>query len=42
MRLAAEGKLHVRIARTYPLKEAAEALELVETGHPGGRVVLLP
>lgn len=40
--LAAEGKLEVVVARTFPLAEAAAAHELVATGHAGGKVVLLP
>ena len=42
IQLAADGKLDVLIAKTFPLSEAAAALELVATGHPGGKVVLLP
>ncbi|MGH1524315.1 zinc-binding dehydrogenase [Leifsonia sp. L25] len=30
------------IARTFPLTEAADAARLVESGHPGGKVILLP
>jgi NADPH2:quinone reductase len=40
--LAGEGKLTVRVARTFPLAQAAEALEFVASGHPGGKVILLP
>ncbi|MET0784326.1 MAG: NADP-dependent oxidoreductase [Leifsonia flava] len=40
--LAGRGELTVRVARTYPLAEAAEALALVGEGHPGGKVILLP
>lgn len=40
--LAAEGKLEVVVARTFPLAEAAAAHELVAAGHAGGKVVLLP
>ncbi|MGW7003336.1 NADP-dependent oxidoreductase [Streptomyces sp. NPDC054933] len=40
--LAAEGKLDVVIARTFPLEQAAQAHRLVATGHAGGKVVLLP
>lgn len=39
--LAAEGALTLPIAATYPLAEAQDALRLVATGHPGGKVVLL-
>jgi NADPH:quinone reductase len=40
--LAAGGDLIVPMARTYPLAEAAAAVELLRTGHPGGKVALLP
>ena len=40
--LIARGEFEVDIARTFPLAEAAEAARLVESGHPGGKVVLLP
>ena len=40
--LAAEGKLVVPVARTFPLTEAVAALELLQTGHPGGKLALLP
>jgi NADPH:quinone reductase-like Zn-dependent oxidoreductase len=39
---AAEGRLRVVIARTYPLTEAAEALRFVRDGHAAGKVALLP
>jgi NADPH2:quinone reductase len=40
--LAAEGRLTVPLARTFPLTEALAALELVRSGHPGGKVALIP
>ncbi|WP_330285717.1 NADP-dependent oxidoreductase [Streptomyces sp. NBC_00576] len=40
--LIEEGRLHVPIWRTYPLAEAAAALDLSRTGHVGGKIVLLP
>ncbi len=40
--LIARGEFEVDIARTFPLAEAAEAARLVESGHPGGKVVLRP
>jgi NADPH:quinone reductase-like Zn-dependent oxidoreductase len=40
--LAASGKLTVRVARTYPLADAAEAHRFVADGHAGGKVILLP
>ncbi len=40
--LAATGELVVPIARTFPLDEAPDALRFVATGHPGGKVVLIP
>jgi NADPH:quinone reductase len=40
--LAAEGRLQVPIARTYPLAEAPEALRFLAEGHLGGKIALLP
>jgi len=40
--LAAEGKLVVPVARTFPLTQAVAALELLQSGHPGGKLALLP
>ncbi len=40
--LAARGRLIVPVARTFPLADAVAALELVRTGHPGGKVALIP
>jgi len=40
--LAADGRLVVPLARTYPLSEARAALELLQSGHPGGKLALLP
>ncbi|MQA08597.1 MAG: zinc-binding dehydrogenase [Pseudonocardiaceae bacterium] len=40
--LAADGKLDVVVAATFPLEEAAAAHELVAAGHAGGKVVLVP
>jgi NADPH2:quinone reductase len=40
--LAAEGRLVVPVARTFPLVEAIAALELLQTGHPGGKLALIP
>jgi NADPH2:quinone reductase len=39
---AADGSMKIVVARTYPLAEAAEALQFVRDGHAGGKVVLLP
>lgn len=36
------GQLRVPIWRTYPLDEVAAALEVSESGHLGGKLVLLP
>jgi NADPH:quinone reductase len=38
---AAEGKLEVPMARTFPFAEAKEALRLLATGHPGGKLALV-
>jgi len=42
LELAASGALEVPIARTVPLTEAIEAVRFVMSGHPGGKVALLP
>ncbi len=42
VRLAAEGRLEVPMARTYPLERALDAAELLRGRHPGGKVALLP
>jgi NADPH2:quinone reductase len=39
---AGAGELVVPIARTFPLAEARQALDLLMTGHPGGKLALLP
>lgn len=41
-RLAVDGKLTVRVAQSLPLADAAQAQELVATGHAPGKVVLRP
>lgn len=40
--LAGHGDLTVPIARTFPLTEAPDALKLIGSGHPGGKLALLP
>jgi NADPH:quinone reductase-like Zn-dependent oxidoreductase len=40
--LAAAGQLEVPVARTFPLDQAREAAELLESGHPGGKLALVP
>lgn len=42
VRLVAAGKVHPKVARTFPLAGAAEAHALVESGAAVGRVVLVP
>ncbi|MFH8250987.1 zinc-binding alcohol dehydrogenase family protein [Microbacterium sp. B2969] len=42
IRMAGAGELVVPMARTYPLDQAVEALEYVRSGHPGGKVALIP
>jgi NADPH:quinone reductase-like Zn-dependent oxidoreductase len=39
--LAADGRVEVLIAGTFPLAEAPAALRLVLSGHPGGKVALI-
>jgi len=38
--LAEAGKLSVRVARSFPLDQAAEAQRLLAEGHSGGKIVL--
>jgi len=38
--LARDGKLHVHVDHTYPLAQAAQALQYVHDGHTEGKVVL--
>jgi NADPH:quinone reductase-like Zn-dependent oxidoreductase len=42
LRLAAEGRLEVPVAATYPLADALAAAEVLLTGHPGGKLALIP
>lgn len=42
LRLAGEGALRVRVSRTFPLAEAADAHRFLAAGHPDGKIVLLP
>jgi NADPH2:quinone reductase len=42
VRLAALGRLDVPMARTYPLDRALDAVRLLQTGHPGGKIALVP
>jgi NADPH:quinone reductase-like Zn-dependent oxidoreductase len=41
-RLAADGRLRVRIDRSFPLADAAKAQELSESGHVRGKLILRP
>lgn len=40
--LAQNGDLVVPVARTFPLDQAVEAHRLLATGHPGGKLALIP
>jgi NADPH:quinone reductase-like Zn-dependent oxidoreductase len=40
--LASDGSLDVRVARTYPLSEVAEAHRDGQAGHSAGKIVLVP
>lgn len=40
--LAAGGKLVIPVAKTFPLREVVEALNLLKSGHPGGKLALIP
>ena len=42
IKLADAGSLKLIVGRTFPLADAAGALDLVATGHPGGQVALIP
>ena len=42
IQLAAEGKLLVPVAQTFPLAEAKSALALLMTQHSGGKLALIP
>jgi len=39
-RLIDEGKVRPRLAKVFPLADAAEAYRLSETGHARGKIVL--
>jgi NADPH:quinone reductase-like Zn-dependent oxidoreductase len=39
---AANGKFTIPVARTFPLADWRTALEISETGHARGKLVLLP
>jgi NADPH:quinone reductase-like Zn-dependent oxidoreductase len=41
LRYAADGELVVPVARTFPFAEAPAALELLRSGHPGGKLALV-
>jgi NADPH:quinone reductase len=40
--MAARGALIVPMAGTYPLRDAAKALERIGGQHPGGKLALIP
>ncbi|KDA06226.1 alcohol dehydrogenase [Microbacterium sp. CH12i] len=40
--LAQQGLLEVPVARTYPLSKALDAVQFLATGHPGGKIALIP
>jgi NADPH:quinone reductase len=42
IRVAAEGRLEVPVARTFPLADALKAVDVVRGQHPGGKIALLP
>jgi NADPH2:quinone reductase len=42
LELAADGRLHTAVARTFPLTEAAQAHAFVAEGHAGGKAILVP
>lgn len=42
VRLAGDGSIKVRVSRTFPLVDVADAHRYVAEGHSGGKVVLIP
>ncbi|AYG02733.1 quinone oxidoreductase family protein [Gryllotalpicola protaetiae] len=40
--LFADGRFAVELAESFALADAPRAHELIETGHPGGKIVLIP
>ena len=40
--LASDGTLDVRVARTYPLEDVAQAHRDGQAGHSAGKLVLVP
>jgi NADPH2:quinone reductase len=40
--LLAAGSINLRVAATFPLEEVRAAYEHLASGHPGGKVVLIP
>jgi NADPH:quinone reductase-like Zn-dependent oxidoreductase len=42
LRLAASGRLEVPVAATYPLDQALAAADVLQGGHPGGKLALIP
>ncbi|GAA3949151.1 NADP-dependent oxidoreductase [Microbacterium soli] len=40
--LAEQGLLQVPVAHEYPLDQAPQALRMLASGHPGGKVALIP
>ncbi|GMA86379.1 hypothetical protein GCM10025868_16290 [Angustibacter aerolatus] len=39
---AGRGEIVVPVARTFPLRDAQDALRLLADGHPGGKAALIP
>lgn len=42
MESIAKGTFQVQLGETFPLDEVVEAHRLVDTGHPGGKIILRP
>jgi len=40
--MVADGRLELKVARSYPLEDVRTAYEELETGHARGKIVLLP
>jgi NADPH:quinone reductase-like Zn-dependent oxidoreductase len=42
LKLAADGKLRLKVTETFALAEAGKAQEVSEAGHAGGKLVVIP
>jgi NADPH:quinone reductase-like Zn-dependent oxidoreductase len=42
LQMLSDGRLTVRIGHVLPLRDAAAAHRLIDSGHPGGKILLVP